>query len=158
MRIQKPVGQDEIEALVRLSTEEERAFFVRNPHLVEFYGDRLILVALCQGAALQFLGRGNGVKDFDVHFFYAKNPDRPRVRSHSRLPSADVGSFSGVAVDFLRAIVPEAQPPERPEEAVDTVREYLTAGRTVRARKLVKKAVIGLMPKEILGKKIWPRD
>ena len=47
MHIQKPVGQDEIEALVRLATEEERAFFVRNPHLVEFYGDRLILVALC---------------------------------------------------------------------------------------------------------------
>lgn len=158
MHIQKPVGEDEIEALVRLATEEERAFFVRNPHLVEFYGDRLILVALCQGAALQFLGRGYGVKDFDVHFFYAQNLDRPRVRSHSRLPKADVGSFSNVPVDFLRAIVPGAQPPTTPEDAVDTVREYLTAGRTVRARKLVKKAVVGLMPKEVLGKRIWPRD
>ena len=67
--IKQPVTLTELEDLAKHAVEEEEAFFKRNPHLVELYRQRLILVALCQGAALQFLDRGYGVKDFDIHFF-----------------------------------------------------------------------------------------
>jgi hypothetical protein len=77
--LQQPVAEPELRDLARLASEEERAFFVRNPHLITSYKDRLIAVALCQGAALQFVGRGYGVADFDVHFFYQQNPDKPRL-------------------------------------------------------------------------------
>jgi hypothetical protein len=58
--IQQPVESGEITALARLARSEEEAFFQRNPHAAEHYRDRLVAVALCQGAAMQFLGRGYG--------------------------------------------------------------------------------------------------
>ena len=78
--LNRPVTQAELDALASLAAAEEIAFFRRNPHLVAPYRDRLLAVALCQGAALQLLGRGYGVNDFDVHFFYAQNPAKPRFR------------------------------------------------------------------------------
>src|SRR6266542_3717021 len=99
-----PVTSAELEALAALATEEERAFFRRNPHLVGAYRDRLLAVALCQGAALQFLGRGYGVNDFDVHFFYARNPAKPRLARTVKRTWASVGAFPNIAVDFVRTI------------------------------------------------------
>ena len=75
--LQRPVGRAELKSLVELVHIEEKAFFKRNPHLIKPYRNRLLAVALCQGAALQRIGCGKGVKDFDVHFFYAQNPDKP---------------------------------------------------------------------------------
>ena len=67
--INQPVTACELRDLAKLAAVEEKAFFVRNPHLSKPYQQHLLLVALCQGAALQYLGCGRGVKDFDVHFF-----------------------------------------------------------------------------------------
>ena len=50
--------------------------FERKPHLA-VYGPRLLLVALCQGGALQGKKRTNGVKDLDVYTFYSEDPEVP---------------------------------------------------------------------------------
>jgi hypothetical protein len=72
--VQRPVGRPELRKLRVLAQAEENRFFTVNRHLVAPYRGRLIAIALCQGAALQYLGQGHGVNDFDVHFFYMQNP------------------------------------------------------------------------------------
>src|SRR6476660_6270507 len=91
--VQRPVGLAELQALTTLAKAEEAAFFDRNSHLVRPYRDRLIVAALCQGAALQYLRRGYGVNDFDVHFFYSQNPQKPRLTRAKKRMHSDVGQF-----------------------------------------------------------------
>lgn len=56
--MQMPVTRTELDALAVLAEAEERRFFSSNPNLVSAYQDRLLAVALCQGAALQYIGCG----------------------------------------------------------------------------------------------------
>ena len=149
-----PVAQPELEALGALATTEEAGFFARNPHLVSVYRDRLLAVALCQGAALQFLGRGYGVNDFDLHFFYAQNPENPRFSRAVKRIWANVGSFRNVPVDFVRTVVPKTASQE--SSSLERIREFLRARPTSNAWHLSEKAVIGLLPRELFGATIWP--
>ena len=66
---------EDLARLRRIATQDRELFFARNPD-VAIYSDRLITVALCQGAALHFVDRKNGVKDLDVWTFYAEHPAR----------------------------------------------------------------------------------
>ncbi len=157
--IKKPVTSNELRSLAKLAVAEEKAFFVRNKDLAEPYRQRLILVALCQGAALQYLGCGYGVKDFDVHFFYAQNPNKPRLSRTVKTVKHEyecVASFPEVPIDFIRTIVPGAQPHLEPEAAIQTVREFLRSKPTSNASYLSQKAVIGLYPNEMFEEQIWP--
>lgn len=150
--LQQPVGRQELRALVALAKTEERFFFERNPHLVRPYRDRLLAVALCQGAALQYLRCGYGVKDFDVHFFYAQNPSKPRLSRAVKRISASVGRFSDVPVDFIRTVV-------RVDDAKRTVAQrikfFLEEQPTANAMHLSKKAVVGLMPNALFERVLW---
>ena len=156
MYINRSVTQDELQDLATLAIAEEKAFFERNPHLIEFYRQRLILVALCQGAALQYLGCGYGVKDFDIHFFYAQNPNKPRLSRAVKSYYVDVGAFPNVSIDFIRTVVPKAQPHLKPEVAIQTIQEFLHSKPTSNAWHLSQKAVIGLYPDEVFEEQIWP--
>ena len=153
--IDQPVTLKELRDLATHAVVEEKAFFTRNPHLVKPYRQRLILVALCQGAALQFLGCGYGVKDFDIHFFYAKNPDKPRLARTVKRICADVGAFPNTPIDFIRTVVPKAQPHLKPDSAIKTVQKFLHDKPTSNACHLSQKAVIGLYPNEVFGEQIW---
>ncbi|MGH7428969.1 MAG: hypothetical protein ACREJ4_11540, partial [Candidatus Methylomirabilaceae bacterium] len=62
---------DLLRQLARIAEDAQRAFFARRPTNV--YRDRFIAAALCQGAALHYLGLGTGVKDFDIHLFYKQH-------------------------------------------------------------------------------------
>ena len=150
---QEPVTRAELEALAALAESEEQAFFARNEHLIPMYGDRRIAIALCQGAALQFVGRGHGVNDFDIHFFYARNPAKPRLSRTVRRVVEDVGAFAAVPVDFIRTVVPEVEGPSTP---VDRIRCFLRYAPTANAVHLAEKAVVGLLPRELFGVTIWP--
>ena len=154
--IKKPVTSNELSSLAKLAGAEEKAFFVRNPHLVEPYRQRLILVALCQGAAFWYLGRGCGVKDFDVHFFYAQNPNKRRLSRSVKREYEYIASFPEIPIDFIRTVVPGAQPNLEPEAAIQTVREFLRSKPTRNAHHLSQKAVIGLYPNEVFAKQVWP--
>ena len=68
-----PFTKLHLRQLARIAREDELAFLQRNPHL-QVYNDRLLLVALCQGAALHYLDceigvrKKNGVKESgDAH-------------------------------------------------------------------------------------------
>ena len=51
--------------------------FKRRPKRAEAYRDRVLCIALCQGAANHFLDGKTGINDFDVYTFYRQNPQKP---------------------------------------------------------------------------------
>ncbi|MGO9244021.1 MAG: hypothetical protein ACLQDC_04540 [Verrucomicrobiia bacterium] len=134
---------------------EEKRFFSHNPHLNRPYRNRLLAVALCQGAALQYLGRGRGVNDFDVHFFYRQNPNKPRLSRAVKRIRATVGSFHNVPVDFIRTVIPLKLCSPRQRDDVVLLQEFLRKAPTANARYLAEKGVIGLSPAKLFGKTIW---
>jgi hypothetical protein len=151
---QRPVGRAELKSLVKLAHVEEKAFFKRNPHLVPSYRSRLLAVALCQGAALQRIGCGKGVKDFDIHFFYAQNPAKPRLSRTVKRVFATVGAFHDVPVDFIRSIVPFSPAPPK-QSAAQMIKNFLLERPTANAKYLSQKAVVGLSPVTLFDKVLW---
>jgi hypothetical protein len=149
-----PVEVGELRSLVAIAKAEENDFFRRNPHVAKSYRSRLIGVALCQGAALQYLRCGYGVKDFDLHFFYAQNPDKPRLSRAVKRIHSTVGRFDSIPVDFIRTVIP---PPRsgKPHSIEDQLRSFLDTRPTANATHLSQKAVIGLYPPEIFGTTLW---
>jgi hypothetical protein len=114
------------------------------------------MVALCQGAALQYLGRGYGVKDFDVHFFYFQNPAKPRLSRAVKRIWATIGSFSNVQVDTVRTVVPGSPGAFGQESSVELIQRFLRSQPTKNAVHLAKKAVIGILPEDLFGLVLWP--
>jgi hypothetical protein len=151
-----PVRSAELLDLVGLSKQEENAFFARNPRLSAPYRDRLLAVALCQGAALQYLGRGRGVADFDVHYFYRQNPTKRRLSRTVKHVVADVGGFRRIPVDFVRTVIPASIFDMDLARALDLLRAFLHEAPTENARHLATKAVIGLRPRTLFKTVIWP--
>jgi hypothetical protein len=118
-------------------------------------------IALCQGAALHYVGGKTGVHDFDVYTFFEKDggPQFPPRRRKPRDfgPSQfgrDPGEsdLAGRRVDLMgRSIL------RRPEQSeIDAIREYLKAGKTRTARCLRQKAVVILDPVAQRGVIAWP--
>src|SRR5438445_6563879 len=54
--------------LARIAAADRQAFFAKQPKWAKL-AERVVCVALCQGAALHFIDGRNGVKDFDVWTF-----------------------------------------------------------------------------------------
>jgi hypothetical protein len=71
------IDRSDLLRLAALAAEAEAGLFTRHPHGAGRYAGRLLCRALCQGAALHYLDRKNGVKDFDVWSFYAALGDGP---------------------------------------------------------------------------------
>jgi len=118
-------------------------------------------VALCQGAALHYQDKANGVKDFDVWFFYPFNqthlPYRTIWNWDYRNPkfghrAGEVG-YTGRRVDVLvRSIHAECG-----AGPVDSIQSYLSSAKSSSARALSKKAVVLLSPEPLRGKVVWYR-
>jgi hypothetical protein len=116
----------------------------------------LLAIALCQGAALQYLGRGYGINDFDLHYFYAQNPSKPRLSRAVGRVFVSVGNFANVPVDFIRSVVPGGEPTSDVDSVVRQLRVFLNQARTANAAHLAEKAVVGLSPSLLFGATIWP--
>ena len=156
IRIDRPVTDYELRSLATWAISEEKEFFDRNSHLKELYRQRLILIALCQGAALQYLGCGCGVKDFDIHFFYAQNPDKPRLARTVKQIYGRVGSFPQMPIHFIRTVLPQVKPHLDSTAGLQTVRQFLQNKPTSNACYLSQKAVIALWPDEVFAAQVWP--
>ena len=156
--IDLPIDRDELMMLAQIAERERDAFFERNPHLIPLYRDRFLAAALCQGAALQFIGRGYGVKDFDIHFFYLKNPVKPRLSRAVKRLWSDVGKFKNVQIDFIRTLVPVCVENSSSKSEVEIIERFLVETPTSNARHLSQKAVVGLVPEDLLGAIIWPQQ
>lgn len=161
-RSYEAIGLDDLALLASVARQDREARFERRPRW-QPYADRVLCVALCQGAALHFLDGPNGVKDFDVYTFYSEHPVGPfppRWRTEVDLgPSkfgrypGDPASFRGRRVDLIGRSL-DVSPDTDPVEAI---RGYLGAGRTETARQLATKAVVILEPEQLRGQVAWPR-
>ncbi len=112
-----PIGMAELNRLADLAAQDREHFFARHPRWARLYGDRVLCVALCQGAALHCLDGRNGIKDWDVWTFYRRHPAAPfPARRIANLAFGDPrfgrspggGKYIGRRVDLIgRAISAE---------------------------------------------------
>ncbi len=121
-----------------------------------------IAVALCQGAAMHFHDKSNGIKDFDIWFFYPFNKKHLPYRSiwnwdyinpkFGRHPSNQIMKYyKGRKVDVLVRSI-RNYTINNPEK---TIYQYLNLENTASSKELAKKAVVMLSPKPLMGKVIW---
>lgn len=158
------IRQQDLERLAQLALEDQASFFDRNLEIAAVYRDRLLCIALCQGAALHYIDGKNGVKDFDVWSFYRESEARPFPRRRPRIirdfgdarfgQSPDAPQLSGRRIDILVKSI--HVPNDEPFEVA--VRRFLEAGATTTARFLACKAVVVLCPKAAQGEVLWSVD
>ena len=151
-RTYEKITINDLRDLQRIALEENENFFKRNPKYREPYHDALIGICLCQGAASHYLNPTVGIKDYDIWFFYLEKGN-PRVpyRARKKLENG----YKGKRIDFLRRGIPKYILDKFPNDPGETILNYLLEKNTKAKRMLLKKAVIGLFPDEILGKVIW---
>ena len=148
--------RSDLKRLASIASAEQDAFFRRNPHR-EYQRRRLLLAGLCQGAARHFEDRRNGVKDFDIHFFYWRPVNERHMRCRRRVEHF-VGAFGCRPIDFLRTSISVGTCVETrmaPEESVEIVRRFLSERPTAAAWHLAKNPVITLLPTGQLGEVVW---
>jgi hypothetical protein len=155
--------------ILSLLAESDRTkFFRKRPE----YGDRVLCVALCQGAGLHYVDVArrheppNGVKDFDVWTFFSAVPGE-RFPADRRNVHVDLGPsrfgrydnepprfahYTGRRVDLLmRALsVGDGVDP------ADALRSYLRRGATTSAVMLARKGVVLIDPDDRRGEIVWP--
>ena len=155
------ITKKDLRKLLKLARKDIDNFFDRNPTYKRSYQDNEKLIALCQGAALHYIDKKNGVKDFDVWLFYPQKGKK--ILPYRRTGKIDFGKskfgkhpnsplYEGRNVDVLMRSnklfnrgTPEA-----------CVVQYLTKRKTKTAKLLSEKAVIGLFPENVFGKILWP--
>ena len=160
----------DLQLLGQMAAEDRELFYRRRPE----YRDRLLCVALCQGAGKHYVDvardslNPNGVKDFDVWSFFAAIPGE-RFPADKRNRHVDFGPskfrrwsnelerfrhFTGRRVDLLMRALPV--PPDA--DPVGGLREYLAEGRTRSAQELAAKGVVLIEPESLLGTIVWPAE
>ena len=146
--------QDDLTHLADLARQDLDAFIKRNPHHAGLK-KRVLVVALCQGAALHFVDGKNGVKDFDVWTFFADDGASPSYPVRRR----GAAQFEGVRfadstrrVDLLGRTLRVGED----GDPVAAVRAYLKDARTLTAWHLAQKAAVVLEPASRRGEVIWP--
>ncbi len=160
-RSYKQITLEDLHRLQEIAAKDRTDFFQRHPSWASLYADRLLCVALCQGAALHYIDRTTGINDFDVYTFFAEHPKKSWYAK--RLKSYDFGNpkfgksvdrpdFIGRRVDLMARSL-HAQVFDDP---VLALRRYLKRGKTKTAQLLSQKAVIQLEPLELIGNIIWP--
>lgn len=155
------IERTDLERLLAIARTDLDDFFARRDDWAALYRDRLLGFALCQGAANHYIGRGDGVQDFDVYAFFAEHPHRPWYAK--RHVTKDFGDakfgqslscphFHGRRVDLLSRSLRVS-----PETGLaDAIQHWLKAGSSTTAGMLAQKAVVLLSPEDCLGKVAWP--
>ncbi len=146
-----PITEADLRALAELALGD---FHDLERRTGRSYG-KPMLIALCQGAALYYLGRSSRLNDFDVWVFV------PRDEAHDRFPhrrvkgvpfgNAPTRAFRAKRVDLLGRSIPH-RPGRSP---IESVRAWLQGGNES-PQELRKKACIAIWPEEVLGQVIWP--
>jgi hypothetical protein len=144
--------------LAAIATEDREDFFLRFPRYSKL---KLLCVALCQGAALHYVDRINGIKDFDVWTFFEHTPAGVKFPCRRR-KEWDFGEskfgkhpayiqLMGRRVDLIgRSIDSDGT------STFEGLKKYLLERRTHSARCLSEKAVVLLEPVDLRGVVIWP--
>lgn len=158
----KRIRHKDLLRIASIAEEDRAAFFSREPGWAKFYADRLIAVALCQGAALHYVDGRCGIQDFDVYTFFARHPARAwYARRNMQVDfgdpyfgtSLDKPGFVGRRVDLLGRSLDAAVG----EDPAAAIRSWLRNGRGRESSVyLAKKAVVLLLPLERCGEVVWP--
>lgn len=160
-RSYKKIALEDLKRLAEIARWDREDLFRRIPRWGRLYADRVLCVALCQGAALHYVAGQTGMKDFDVWTFYRAHPAAPFPAQ--RLQTADFGDpkfgqspdkpeFVGRRVDLIgRSIRCRAS-----DDPLESLQAYLSSGRTQSARCLAEKAIVLLEPPDRCGQIIWP--
>jgi hypothetical protein len=160
-RSYEPLTVRDLARLAEIARADREARFRRRPRWA-VYRDRVLCVALCQGAARHYVDGATGIKDIDVWTFYAEHPEGPfpprwmtkvdlGPSRFGRWPG-DPPRFTGRRIDLVARSLPA--PPDA--DPVSALRDYLSEGRTETARALAEKPVILLEPEPLSGSVIWP--
>lgn len=162
-RSKEKINKADLKKLRELAYTDIEQFFERNPIYKRPYKGKEVLVALCQGAALHYIDGKNGVKDFDVWFFYPRKesglPFRRRgvadfgPSKFGRHPNTKPG-YVGRTVDVLMRSE-QCFSKQGPESGLA---RYLSKPKTKTAKLLGQKAVIGLYPENVFGRVLWPEN
>ncbi|MBN1523593.1 MAG: hypothetical protein JW904_03825 [Spirochaetales bacterium] len=118
-----------------------------------------LCVALCQGAAMHYYDKSNGIKDFDIWIFYPFNQKHLPYRTYwnwfynnSKFGLHSVySSEKGRKVDVLVRSVKNYVP----NDPVATIYSYFKNEGTITSQLLLQKAVVLLSPEYYFGKVIW---
>jgi len=157
------ISYQDLRRLAAIARHDRQDFFSRHPRWKNLYENRILCVALCQGAALHFVDGKNGIKDWDVWTFYRSHSEAPfpyRRRGENEFGVPRFGrclvrsDFSGRCVDLIGRSI-EAAPGEDP---AISIRRYLSQGRTMSSRKLAEKAVIIIDPVGRCGEVVFPQN
>jgi hypothetical protein len=160
-RSMEPIAAKHLARLAELAIQDRLDFFARYPQWGELYSNRVLCVALCQGAAQHYLDGTTGVKDFDVWTFYQQHPacSFPARRiGHADFGRSPFGrhpaetTLTGRKVDMIGRSIPSTHG----ADIAQTLREYLATGKTDSARLLAHKAVVLIDPPKLRGRVVWP--
>jgi hypothetical protein len=137
--------------------------FTRKPDGSGRLRGHLMLLCLVQGGARHFVYRDRGVRDFDVLGLFRSIPDIKYNPQHMK--SLDFGPskfgsdpdepwLQGRKVDIVgRSIEFRCA-----DTSVLALRRYLEQGKTQSARLWAQRPVVGLWPKEHLGRVLWDSE
>lgn len=151
---------DDLRRLATLAYNDLSDLFARKPELSAIYKNRLIAIALCQGAAEHFVKPGRGVNDFDLWLFFRSHTDRRfPYRRLSRIDfgvsrfgrNPDDSGYAGRRVDVIgRDISCGAG-----EEAAAAIHRYLATNKNKSPKLLAQRPVVLIYPEPELGRIAW---
>ncbi len=161
-RSPEPITNEDLKELYNRSVQRLREYFVhgQGSKWEDLYNfEKPLAVALCQGGAMHYHDGFNGIKDFDVWFFYPFNQKHLPYRTiwnwdykkskFGRHPS--IPGYAGRKVDVLvRSIKNYSE-----KDPVKTIHQFLQYEKTASSRELAKKAVVMLNPESLVGKVVW---
>ena len=161
-RSYEKIARPDFRKLLVFSNQDREEFFNRNPRWRKLYANRIMCIALCQGAALHHFDGENGIRDFDVWTFYYENSKGPfpygrrgekdfGISKFGCHPS-DAEKFQGRRIDMIGRSLKV----RKSTDPIKAIRNYLSKSRTKSARELRKKAVVFLTPERYMGKIVWP--
>lgn len=163
-RSMEPVADADLERLGRVAEVDLNRFFDRNPHL-RAWRERVVAVALAQGAAEHRLRGKRGIWDLDVIVCFANPHTRPKQlrrpvvhwdwgpSKFGRCPY-DPPEYTGRAVDVKYWVIPSRSDP------ADALRAWLEsrlakAPDPARTPDLAHEPVILIRPHDRLGEVVW---
>lgn len=145
------ITKEHLTWLAKRAEIEHNDFLERKPHL-RAYKNSLVGIVLCQGAALHYIDGKNGIKDFDIWFFYQKDE---KVNLSIRRPATDKNGYNGIRIDFMKRAIPASTCKRFSNQPDQCILNYLLEHNTLTKRLLLEKPGIGLYPKKIFAKIIW---
>jgi len=153
---------EDLRRLSEIARKDVQRFIAGNPAARAELPSKILCVALCQGAALHYVDKTNGVKDIDVWTFFADDgrkpwPDCRKAMPYDFGPSKfgrhpdDLG-YTGRCVDCLgKSIAFKAG-----MSPIEALQHYLRTQPTGTAYLLAQKAAVVIDPVERRGQVVWP--